>query len=136
MAYLRNPSHRAWLGAAGLAAFGESAPWLPFGEFSKPEPPRCAAAELDVFLLDTILRRLKSQPGNTRLLRMLKEAVDSTLKALPTFVSQGCCEPHLKTLETEVSNMPWPVSQSTLRKQLLDAIRAGQQAAKKDFEHC
>jgi hypothetical protein len=107
----------------------------PLGDFDTP-PPRCAAAELDVFLLNAILKRLQSKPRDPKLLDLLKKAVKSTLKALPTFVEQGCCEPGLKSLEADVQSMPWPAGQGPLRKQLVDAIRATQQLAKKDFKHC
>jgi hypothetical protein len=126
MAYIGNPSGMGW--------FGEDTLSLGFGE--PAGAPKCAAAELDVFLLDAILRRLNKQPGSTKLRDLLRKAVDSTVQALPSFVGQGCCEPHLKALETDVSALPWPASQQAQRKRLLDAIRATQQVAKKDFQHC
>jgi hypothetical protein len=111
-------------------------PGPPLGDFDAP-PPRCAAADLDVFLLNAILNRLRSRPRDPKLLDLLKRAVESTLKALPNFVEQGCCEPHLKSLEADIQGMPWlVVGQGALRKQLVDAIRAAQQLAKKDFKHC
>jgi len=127
MAYIGSSSHVTWAGDRGTLSLG-------FGE--PTAAPKCGAAELDVFLLATILSRLKQQPGNQKLVGLLRKAVESTLQALPSFVSQGCCEPQLKALEADVTAMPWPASQQTLRKQLIDAIRATQQQAKKDFKHC
>lgn len=126
MAYIGNPSRVTWLGNRGT---------LPLG-FGEPTTAKCAAAELDVFLLDSILRRLKRRPGSPRLLGLLRKAVESTVQALPSFVSQGCCEPQLKVLEADVSALPWPTTQQALRNRLVDAIRAAQQQAKKDFKHC
>ncbi|MGH9839951.1 MAG: hypothetical protein ACREEM_14300 [Blastocatellia bacterium] len=54
------------------------------GGFGEPAiAPRCGAADLDVFLLDAILKRLRDRPGDHKLLVLLKKAVDSTVKALP-----------------------------------------------------
>lgn len=126
MAYIGNPSGVTWLGDGGA---------MPLG-FGEPPIAKCAAAELDVFLLDAILRRLTRRPGLPRLLSLLRRAVESTMQALPSFASQGCCEPQLKVLEADVSALPWPTSQQALRNRLVDAIRAAQQQAKKDFKHC
>jgi hypothetical protein len=107
------------------------------GRFGEPAiVPRCAAADLDIFLLDAILKRLRNRSGDQKLLVLLKKAVDSTVKALPTFVNQGCCEPHLKTFEAEIQRLPWTSSEAVLRKKLVDAVRAAQQRAKKDFKNC
>ena len=127
MAYIGEPSRVTWPGDRDA---------VPLGLGEPAAAPRCAAAELDVFLLDSILKRLTSQPTDSKLLDLRKRAVESTIKALPTFVEQGCCEPHLKTLENDVQNLPWQTGHDPLRKRLVDAIRGAQKRARKDFKHC
>jgi hypothetical protein len=78
---------------------------------------------------------LQARPADRRLLDLLNRAVQSTLKALPSFVERGCCERHLQALGDDIQKLPWG-SHAALGKRLVDAIRQAQQRAKTDLRHC
>lgn len=115
------------------------------GGFKESGPP-CQAAADDLDRLRNSLtflnNALSRTPPNTTRIRLLKELVRMDVEAiisnLSSYISAGCCEPSLKTLEADVRALPWPADADVLlqRDKLLDAILKAQAAAKKDREHC
>ena len=112
----------------------------------KVKGPTCEPAAHDLEFLAASLEFLsrelgKATPSQTRLrlLRLLvKLDVDTIIDGLPRYIAAGCCEPSLKTLEADVTALPWPADPDAQaqRSRLLDAIRKAQETARKDFEHC
>jgi hypothetical protein len=108
--------------------------------------PACAAAAHDLeFLADSIKwlnnELSKPTPSTTRV-RLLKDLVrvntEVVIDNLAAYIAAGCCEPSLKTLEAQVSALPWPADPDVQvqRAKLIDAIRKAQEKARKNFEHC
>lgn len=112
----------------------------------QPASPSCNAAVSDLELLSIILRRLNRSlnesprnPGRiSRLKRLVGLQVSSIISVLDNYIKEGCCEPSLKTLETQVDKLPWtqdrPVQEQ--KDKLVKAIQKSQEKARKDFDHC
>jgi hypothetical protein len=115
------------------------------GGFKESGPP-CQAAADDLDRLKNSLtflnNALSRTPPNARRIGLLKELVRMDVEAiisnLSNYISAGCCEPSLKTLEADVRALPWPAEPDVLlqRDKLIDAILKAQAATKKDTEHC
>ena len=110
------------------------------------QAPACEAAAHDLEVLHDMLKWLgnelgKQTPNPTRLglLRdLVRLQVDDIIANLGDYIAAGCCEPSLKTLETQVNGLPWPVDNSAQgqRARLVQAIKQAQEKARKDFQHC
>jgi hypothetical protein len=68
--------------------------------------------------------------------RLLESDVDGMISALDSYIVSGCCEPALKTLESEVKALAWHVSVVPTQFRLLREIVAAQGRARKDLKHC
>ena len=114
--------------------------------FGEPPPlPICASARNDLATVATDLRLINNELAKgagasaARLdlkKRLLVLDVDGMIGSLDAYIVSGCCEPALKTLESEVQTLPWPVSVGPTRVKLLNEIVAAQGRARKDSRHC
>jgi hypothetical protein len=68
--------------------------------------------------------------------KLLDTDVDGMIHALDFYIESGCCEPSLKTLESEIQALPWAPIVVPTRARLLSEISAAQTRARKDFKHC
>ena len=113
--------------------------------FAGVPAPVCAAARsdlgavaADITLINNELA--KGAGGSAHRLdlkkRLLESDVDGMISALDSYIVSGCCEPALKTLESEVKALPWHVSVVPTQLRLLREIVAAQGRARKDFKHC
>jgi hypothetical protein len=110
-----------------------------------PAGPLCDAARSDLTSLEFDLKILNNEVAKgtgaspTRLAlkrRLLTVDVNGMIAALDSYIASGCCEPALKTLESEVQALPWPTSSTATRTRLQNAIVAAQGRARKDQKHC
>lgn len=115
-----------------------------FGYFAAP-PPICNAARTDLqsisFDIEIINNELKKGAGASATRMVLKKQlleldVDGMIGALDSYIASGCCEPALKTLESEVNALPWPLTVISTKAKLVGHIVAAQLRAPKDFKHC
>ena len=118
-------------------------PHAGFGYFAAP--PVCNAARTDLqsisFDIEIINNELKKGAGAsaTRMAlkkRLLELDVDGMIGALDSYIASGCCEPALKTLESEVNALPWPLPVISTKAKLVGQIVAAQLRARKDHKHC
>jgi hypothetical protein len=118
-------------------------PQYGFGYFAAP--PLCNAARTDLqsisFDIQLINNELKKGAGGSATRMALKKKlleldVDGMIGALNSYIASGCCEPALKTLESEVKALPWPLTVITTKAKLVGEIVAAQLRARKDFQHC
>lgn len=118
-------------------------PHAGFGYFAAP--PVCSAARTDLqsisFDIEIINNELKKGAGAsaTRMAlkkRLLELDVDGMIGALDSYIASGCCEPALKTLESEVNALPWPLPVISTKAKLVGQIVAAQLRARKDHRYC
>jgi hypothetical protein len=116
-----------------------------FGFAGLPAAPVCGAARADLATiagdLTLVNNELAKGAGASRhrldLKRKLLDLdVNGMITSLDSYIVSGCCEPSLKTLESEVLALPWHVSVDPMRARLLREIAAAQGRARKDFKHC
>jgi hypothetical protein len=108
--------------------------------------PLCEAAQGEftrfsetVGWLDNELKKATPDAERLRLKReLVRIGVDRLLADLPGYIAQGCCEPHLQTLEQQVRQLPWHAGDPSTqdRDRLIRAIQAQQRRARTDYEHC
>lgn len=119
----------------------------PFGFGYFAAPPVCAAARSDLksisFDIELINNELKKGAAKSARRLALKESlldldVNGMISSLDSYIVSGCCEPALKTLESEVKALPWPltVTVTATKAKLVGEIVAAQLRARKDFKHC
>lgn len=119
-----------------------------FSRFGLGEPqptPLCEPAKSDLSTVATDLnflnRELGKGAGASRVRvelrkRLLDLDADFVIRSLDSYIQSGCCEGQLKTLESEVNGLPWPVSAGATKAKLAKAIIAAQEKARKDRKHC
>jgi hypothetical protein len=116
-----------------------------FGFAGVPTPPVCGAARADLATiagdLTLINNELAKGSGASAYRLSLKRQlldldVDGMIRALDSYIATGCCEPSLKTLESEVKALPWHVTVVPTLSKLLTEVTAAQGRAKKDLKHC
>jgi hypothetical protein len=117
-----------------------------FGFGEPPAAPVCASARNDLAAVANDLNLINnelakgiflSSPVRLALKKQLLDSdANGMIAALDTYIASGCCEPALKTLETEVQALPWPASVGPTKAKLLKEIVAAQGRARKDFKHC
>ena len=116
-----------------------------FGFAGVPAPPVCGAARADLATiagdLTLVNNELAKGSGASAYRLSLKRQlldldVDGMISALDAYIATGCCEPSLKTLESEVKALPWHVLVVPTLSKLLKEITAAQGRAKKDLKHC
>jgi hypothetical protein len=106
--------------------------------------PLCKKAQRDLDRLkrsvDALNRELKRVPPRADKVQELEESVkgsiDFIVLNIDSYIPDGCCKPHLKVLEAEVSSLPWPSSFEAAKSFLLGLIRTAQETADKDFKNC
>jgi len=108
-------------------------------------PPVCDTARRDLAAVASDLNLINNElargpgasPARLSLKRQLLESdVNGMIRALDSYIASGCCEPALKTLETEIQALPWPIIVVPTRLRLLKEIIAAQDRARKDSQHC
>jgi hypothetical protein len=114
-----------------------------FGYFAAPPVCEAARRDLDTIAFDVkiINNELAKGPGLSPRRLSLKQDllnldVDSMISSLDSHIASGCCEPALKTLETDVKALTWPALVATTKSKLITEIIAAQGRARKDFKHC
>lgn len=114
--------------------------------FGEPQPtPVCEPARSDLTTVADDLKLLNRELGKgakaSRLRLQLKRRLlvldaEVIIRSLDSYIQSGCCEPALKTLESEVNGLPWPVSAGATKARLAKAIVAAQEKARNDRKHC
>jgi hypothetical protein len=108
-------------------------------------PPVCETARRDLAAVATDLTLINNElargpglsPARLSLKRQLLDSdVNGMIGALDSYIASGCCEPALKTLETEIQALPWPIIVVPTRLRLLREVLAAQGRARKDTQHC
>jgi hypothetical protein len=114
-----------------------------FGYFAAP--PVCDPSRRDLNAIADDLKLINNElargagasPHRMNLKRQLLDSdVDGMIHALDSYIASGCCEPSLKTLESEINALPWPLLVVPTKLRLAAGIVAAQGRARKDFTHC
>lgn len=118
-------------------------PQFSFGYFAAP--PVCDVARSDLQSISTdiqlINNELRKGAGASATRMALKKNlldldVNGMISSLDSYIASGCCEPGLKTLESQVNALPWPLTVIATKARLVGEIVAAQLRARKDFKHC
>ncbi|HKY46080.1 MAG TPA: hypothetical protein VJM50_23520 [Pyrinomonadaceae bacterium] len=113
--------------------------------FAEAAAPVCDPATKPVETLSSYIEWLNNelrkgaQRSATRLAakrRLVALEAEAIVRSLDAFILAGCCEPALKTLESQVRALPWPAEAAPVRIRLLSAIIAAQGRARKNVESC
>jgi hypothetical protein len=108
-------------------------------------PPVCGAARRDLTAITDDLRLVNNElakgPGASAAKLTLKRQlldldVDGMIRSLDSYIASGCCEPSLKTLESEINALSWPMLVVPTKARLVSGILAAQDRARKDLKHC
>ena len=120
----------------GLSYFGFGEPQT--AGVCEPARGDLTAVADDLKLLNRELGKgINGSPRRLELKRQLLVLdVEVIIRSLDSYIESGCCEPRLKTLESEINGMPWPVLAGAIKARLAKAIVAAQEKARKDRKHC
>lgn len=107
--------------------------------------PLCKPAQFEINILQDLLKELyeeidKAAPDQAKAREIrgrILGAIQRIMDFLDSYITEGCCEPHLKSLENQVKGLPWRNNPpKKILVELEEAIRAAVEKARRDYKHC